>query len=83
MLKANNTSSTCKQANKKEFKISLMTYTLLNISTNPLKNAFENGYSNKINANKELFLRFDNYIIYNIFWPYKPSIIFTYLNSFS
>lgn len=33
-----------------------------------LKNAFRNSYKNKINANKEPFLNFKGYTIYNIFW---------------
>ena len=45
-----------------------------------LEKAFENSCGNEINANKELLLRLEDYIIYNIFWPGKPSIIFTYLN---
>lgn len=47
-----------------------------------LENAFENSYSNKINANNKLFLYFKNYIVYNIFCSNKSSIIFTFLNLF-
>lgn len=47
-----------------------------------LEIAFGNSCANEINANKELFLYLQDYIIYNIFWLDKLSIIFTYLNSF-
>lgn len=36
-----------------------------------LKNLFKDNDNNKKNNNKELFLCFENYIIYSIFWVNK------------
>lgn len=38
------------------------------------------NYGNNKNSNKELLLLSEDCFAYNIFWPGKPSIFFTYLN---
>lgn len=45
-------------------------------------NKFKDGYNNKINDNKGLFLHLEYFILYNVFWSNKPIIIFTYLKYF-
>lgn len=61
MLKANNTLSTSKQANNGESRM-LLSQTLSDHAKNHLKNAFQDGYSNKRNLNiKEMLSLIQNY----------------------
>lgn len=72
-----------RQANNEKSRMPPETQTLPDTSTisreTRLENAFRNGCGNGRNANKVFFLCLENHIIYNIFWPNEPSIIFTYL----
>ena len=60
--------------------MSLRTQISPSTGTTSLKNMFGDACGSGKNANRELFLCLKDYIIYNIFWLGKSTIIFTYLN---